>query len=421
VDILESIDRLDLSTLVRAGDLVVCGQGLAEPVTLTRALVRQRRTLGEVRLFVGPTFSDSFTAGHTDGLRFVSWCATGGNAALRDAGALDILPTHYSMLDRLFAEGTLQADVVLLLVSEPDADGRWNLGLVADYTIAAARRARTVILEISDRVPWVYGAELPADVSPALAIRSGRPPQVLARRRLEAVTEQERAMAAHACALIPDGATIELGIGSLPELVLDGLRHRRDLGIHSGAIGDGVAELMQAGVITNRRKPIDPGISVAGLLMGGRALLDYAHRNARLQLRPPSYTHDAARLAAMPDFYAVNGAIEADLTGQVNAESIGGRYVGAVGGMVDFTRGGNASPGGRAIVLLPSTARGGTVSRIVPELADGTVTIARSDAGTIVTEWGVADLRGKTLRERAAALAAISHPKFRDALHHHGR
>lgn len=416
MQMLDKAGDLDFSAYVREGDMVVCTQALAEPVALTQELVRQRHAIGHFGLFIGPGYARTFLPEHGDRISFLSYCATANNRPLMTAGVLDIVPTHYSELPAMFATGRQPADVAILLVSEPDAQGRFNLGINVDYGVAAARRARTVILEISDRVPWVYGAELPEDIRPTVAVRTGREPLVMKRAGLDEVSDAERAIARHVCALVPDGATVEMGIGALPDLVMDGLRGRRDLGLHSGVITDAVVDLMQSGAMTNARKPLDAGVAVAGLLIGSRRLFDFAHRNSAVRLMPPEYTHGVGVARQLPNFYALNGAMEIDLSGQVNSESVSGRYVGAIGGQVDCTRCGNASPGGRAVIMLSSVSRDGSASRIVPKLDDAVVTTARSDAGTIVTEWGVAELRGKSLRERATALIAVAHPDFRSEL-----
>ena len=415
--VLEGAAALDFATIVRPGDTVVCAQGLAEPTVLTRRLAIQRHEIGgRFTLFLGPSYAGTFTREHADRISFRSYCGTGGNGALQAQGLLDIVPAHYSALPGLFADRTLAADVVLLTAGEPDARGRFNLGLNCDYVIDAARHARAVVVEVSRRIPWVFGAELPEDVRVTHVVRTNREPLHLASKSLKAATDQERAIARQACALVPDGATIELGVGLLPDLVLQGLRDKKDLGFHSGVIGDGLVDLIEAGVVTNARKPIDTGISVGGLLMGGRRLLDFADRNPNILLRSGAYTHAIGVLSEIPDLVALNGAIEVDLTGQVNSETIEGRYVGAVGGQVDFTRGGGASKGGVGVIMLASTAAGGKASRIVPRLADAVVTTPRSDVDAVVTEFGVARLRGKSLKERAEALIAIAHPEFRAVL-----
>ena len=414
--VLDTASTLGLSTIIRPGDTVVCAQGLSEPIALTSALTRQRTSIGRFTVWLGPTYADTFRCLHGDVIAFRSWCGTGGNSALHAAGILEIVPAHYFELPRLFADGTLQSDVVLLSASEPDRDGRFNLGLACDYVIEAARRARAVIVEVSDRIPWVFGAELPEDIRPTHLLRTGRMPLELDRSNIAASTEQERAIARNACSLVTDGATIALGTGKLPELVLQSLRQHSDLGVHSGVIGEGIVDLVKAGVVSNTRKPIDTGVSVGGLLVGGPRLHEFAHRNPAVMLRSSSYTHDISVLREIPNFITLNGAIQVDLTGQVNAEVLHGRYSGAVGGQVGFIRGAAASIGGVAAVMLSSSGQKGNVSRIVPRLDDGVVTTPRSDVDAVVTEWGVARLRGKSLRQRAEALIAVAHPDLRDEL-----
>ncbi len=378
--------------------------------------MQQRAELGPIGLFIGPTLAGTFKPEHSDSIGFTSWCGTGQNAVLSAAGVLDIVPAHYSDLPILFAQGLLASDVVLLTLSEPDKDGRFNLGLVNDYIIAAARRARLVIAEVNDRVPWVYGAELPADIVPDVVLTTHREPTALPEVCIEDATEAERIIAGRVATLIPDGATLALGIGTLPDLILQRLRDHRDLGIHSGAIGNGIVDLVQAGVITNAKKPTAKGVSVASILMGGPRLLAFAHRNRAIRLGPIAETHDIDALRAIPDLFAITSVVEVDIFGQVNAESVNGKYIGAVGGQVDFVKGANGSRGGHSIMILPSTTRDNSASRIVTRLTTGTVTTARSDVDLIVTEFGIAALRGKSLCERIGAMVAIAHPDFRQEL-----
>ena len=413
---LDNPAELDFTAIVRPGDVVVCEQGLSEPHALTAALIEQRHEIGRFEMFLGPSYTRSFRPEHGDAIWFRSWCGTGGNSALHAAGKLDIVPSSYSDLPQQFADGVQRADVVLLSVGEPDGNGRFNLGLTCDYAIDAARRARAVVVEVSEHLPWVFGAELPSDIHPTHVLRSGRKPPQLDAANIDNASEQEQAIARNACSLVVDGATISLGVGKLPELVLRGLMDRRDLGVHSGVIGDGILDLIAAGVVTNHLKPIDTGSSVGGLLVGSPRLHAFAHRNPALLLRSSSYTHSNAILRKIPNFISLNGAIEIDLTGQVNAEMRNGRYSGAVGGQLDFIRGAAASAGGVSVIMLASTGDGGKASRIVPRLNDVVVTTPRSDVDAVATEWGVARLRGKSLRERANALIAIAHPDFREEL-----
>jgi acetyl-CoA hydrolase len=230
----------------------------------------------------------------------------------------------------------------------------------------------------------------------------------------------ERAIAGNIAQYIEDGTTIEMGIGAIPDAVLAGVEDRRDLGIHSGLIGDRVAELMERGIITNARKPIDTGFTTAGTLRGTKRLYDFAHKNRAIKLFTLMHTHRAEILSQLDKIVAINSAIEVDLTGQVNAEVADGAHIGAVGGQGDFVRGAQMAAHGRSIIALPSTARRGKVSRIVPRLS-GPVTTARSDADLFVTEHGVADLRGQPLDARIPRMIAIAHPDFREALEREAR
>jgi acyl-CoA hydrolase len=226
----------------------------------------------------------------------------------------------------------------------------------------------------------------------------------------------ERAVAETVARLVPDRATLQLGIGGIPDALPGALRDKRGLGLHCGIIGDGAVDLVEAGIVDNRHKEIDPGMTVAMMLVGTERLYRWADRNPRLSVRRPSYTHDAATLAQLRRLIAINSAIEIDLTGQVNAETVDGRHLGFVGGQVDYARAALRAPEGRSILALPSTTRDGKRSRIVARLADGVVTTARSDADTVVTEHGIAELAGLTVAERARALIAIAAPAFRAPL-----
>jgi acetyl-CoA hydrolase len=230
------------------------------------------------------------------------------------------------------------------------------------------------------------------------------------------IGEIEQTIAAHVARYIEDGSTIQIGVGGIPDAVMAVIGDRRDLGFHSGLINDRVADLMERGVVTNARKPIDTGITTAALLVGTDRLYRFAHKNRSIRLFTYDHTHRAEILCRLDKFVAINSAIEVDLTGQVNAEIANGDYIGGTGGQGDFVRGAQLAARGRSIIALPATARDGTISRIVPQLRDSIVTTPRSDADVIVTEFGAAELRGRTMAERARRLAAISHPNFRAPL-----
>jgi acyl-CoA hydrolase len=401
----------DLTRYIRPGDTVVWGQACAEPRTLTEALVAQRAALPGVRCFLGIPCTETVRPEHADHLRFTSYSGAGANQALLQAGALDILPCHYSALPGILSAGPLRADVVMLLLPPARPDGRYGLGICADYVAAVIGQARVVIAEVSDQVPDVgCGPSLAADDVDVVVHTSRLPAEHHGSRPAGQI---EAAIAGHVAGLVSDGATLQVGIGSMPSAVLPALADHCDLGVHSGMITDAVADLIEAGAVTGARKAIDNGLVVTGFLLGTRSLLAHAARNRAVCLRETSYTHDPAVLAAQHQFTAINGAIEVDLAGQINTEVIRGRYVGAVGGAADFMRGAARSPGGLAITVLPSTA--GEYSRIVPRLA-GPASIACSDAGVIVTEHGVADLRGIALPERRERVLAIADPAHREAL-----
>jgi acyl-CoA hydrolase len=407
---ISDIGSVDLDRYIRPGDLVVWGQGCAEPLSLTEVLADQREQLGGVRCFTGISRSSAVRVENCDYLSFVSYSAAGANRALAAAGALDILPAHYSELPRILGHGPLRADVLFLSLPPAGPDGTFGLGLGADYPATLIGQARTVIAEINDQIPDVGGHRRVPRGEIDVFVHVSRPPPEYP---MAPAGRIEDAIAGHIAAMIPDGATIQLGIGTIPSAVASLLRGHRDLGIHSGVITDAVADLITAGVVTGARKSVDPGIVVAGFLMGSRPLITLAARDRSIELRDTRYTHDPAVLAAQDRLVAINSATEVDLTGQVNSETAAGRYVGAVGGATDFLRGAARSKGGVPVIALPSTA--GPASRIVARLS-GPASQARADAGVIVTEYGIADLRGLTLSQRQEQMLAIAHPDHRAAL-----
>ncbi len=402
---------LDLAKLIRPGDGVLWGQGTAEPQTLVEAFLAQRAAYRGASVFLGINYSGAVRVEHADALRFTAYCGTLHNRKLIDAGAADVLPVAYSRFGQLIRDARIPADVVLIQVSPPNAQGEHSLGMSAEYLIPALERARVVIAEINDQIPWTYTERRLRAEDFALSIRSSRPPALGA---AGTAGDLERRVGAHAAGFIPDGATLEFGIGALPDAILAALSDRRDLGVHSGSLGDGVVDLARRGVITNARKPIDTGKTIGGVLLGTRKLFDFVDRNPAVELRSSDYTHGPQVLAQLPNFVAINSAVEVDLTGQVNGEVANGSYVGAVGGAPDFVRAANVSPGGVSLICLPSSV-GTKASRIVARLS-GPVSTPRSEAAVFVTEQGAADLRGLPLRARVARMLEIAHPDFREAL-----
>ena len=401
---------LDLARFIRPGDTVAVAQGATEPLTLTEALVAQSAQLGAIRVFIGAMYSDTFAPEAAPGFRYASYGALASNLRLARAGRLEIVPCHYSQLPWLLASGPVKADVVMLALS-PAVGGVMTLGAAHGFALAATTRARAVLAEVNDRMPWVHGGELPAGFRIDAVVRTSRP---LPRYPVSRVGEVERQVAANVVGLIPDGATLQFGIGTIADAVLGALAGHRDLGLHTGMLSESVLPLLERGVVTNRLKAIDTGVTVNGIFIGDEALYRHIDRNPAVRLAGPEYTHAIATLARIPGFVSVNSAVEVDLWGNVNAEVAGGAYVGGVGGQLDFVRGAAAAPGGRAIIALPSVSRDGKTSRIVARCA--AVTTPAADADTIVTEWGVAELRGVSYEERAQRIAAIAHPAFRDTL-----
>jgi acetyl-CoA hydrolase len=403
-------ESLDLASLIRPAETVVCGQACAEPLTLMETLVAQRASLNGTRVFVGASFARTFQPEHTDCLKFTSFGALGTNRALAKAGALAIVPCHVAQLGPYFTNGTLPCDVLFVQLAPASTNGRYSFGATADCLAAAAARARLVVAEINDQAPRTFGEAGLTEADIDIAIHTSRPlPQLTA----AAAGHTEQQMAAHAAAYINDRAVLQLGIGAAPDAILRLLTDRRDLAVHSGMIGDMIVLLIECGAITNAHKPIDTGITVTGALIGTDKLYKWSHNNPKLAVRAATHTHAEHVLAQFPTLVTINTAVQVDLTGQVNAEQIGDDYLGGIGGQADFVRAGHRAPNGHAIIALPATAK--ARSRIVPCLTTG-VTTPRCDVDVVVTEFGAAELRGATLAERAKRIIAIAHPDFREAL-----
>jgi acyl-CoA hydrolase len=403
---------LNLSAFLRPGDRIVWGQACGEPTTLVETLIAQADSIGRLSAFAATSFSGILTAEAAQKLDLSSMGAIGALRTVAATGRLGIVPCHVSQVGPLIEQGLIGCDVAFLQLSPPDAGGNHSFGLINDFVQAAVTKARVVIAEVNERVPFTLGdAVLPA-ARLDCAVHVARVPVEVPPAQ---VSESDLAIAKTVAGYIEDGAVIQVGIGAVPDAILRLLRDRRDLGVHSGMIGDGLVDLVEAGVVTNARKPIDPGTSVTGALIGTRRLFDFADHNPKIGMRNSSYTHNEAVLSRLTRLVTINSAIEVDLTGQVNAEQSGAQYLGGTGGQVDYVRAGGRSPGGHSIIALPATAKGGKLSRIAAALS-GPVTTARSEADVIVTEFGAAELKGQTLAERARRMVRIAHPDFRDEL-----
>ncbi len=405
------IGELDLRDWVRPGDRILWGQAAAEPLCLTEALVAQRARLGGVTVFLTLSLTDTLRPEHADYIRFQGLGGLGSNRRLTKAGLLDPYPAHLSNFVDALASGKFRIDVALVQLAGPDADGNFSAGIDHCFTTELIQAARLTIAEVNAAAPVTTGA---APIRPGqldVVVRSSRPLPELA---WDPPTDADLRIADHVVELVPDGATVQVGIGAVPSAIVRGLHSRCDLGIHTGMISDPVMDLMCSGAVSNERKPVDTGMSTACVLLGSQQLYRQA-AGAALTLRSGRHTHALEVLAQLPAFTAINSAVQIDLSGQVNAEFVAGSYVGAVAGQVDFVRGARMSRGGRSITVLRSRTRRG-LPRIVSALADGIVTTARSDIDTVVTEWGVAELAHLTVSERARALIAIAHPEDRAEL-----
>lgn len=397
------------SEFVAPGDGVWWGQAAAEPRPLVDALLAQSAQVGPIRAFTGLSWNTRLTRDLPDEICLQSYGGLGELRHLSRGGRLEVIPCHYSALPRLFAERRLPGDVGLVQVSPPDADGRCSLGIGVDYVADAIAHTPTLIAEINEQMPATIGTEgIPIDRFAATITTDRTLPEDPSR----APDEVDHQIAGHIAALVDDGDTVQLGVGSTGAAVLDALAGHQDLGVHTGMVTDGLMRLIDKGVLSGRNKEIDPGVVVAGTALGSAELY---RRIPELPTRflPVSYTHAPQILSQLASLVSINFAVEVDLYGQVGAEVSGGVYVGAIGGQVDFTRAA-ALTGKRSIIALRSTF--GDRSTIKRHLGGGVVTTGRADVDIVVTEHGVAHLRGCSIDERGRRLAAIAAPQFRDEL-----
>jgi 4-hydroxybutyrate CoA-transferase len=405
----------DALARVRSGARVFVHGAAATPTPLLEALCR-RSDLEGVRLYHlhtnGPChFTDPAHAG-----RFRSVSLFTGHPARKavEEGRADFVPVFLSDIPALFTTRRIPLDAALLQLSPPDDHGICTLGTSVDTAKAAAQSASVLIAEINARMPRTHGnTAVPLDRLDAFVLTDRPLP--------EAEGAPEGAVEARIgeliAGLVEDGSTLQMGIGAIPDAALRRLHHKHDLGIHTEMFSDGVIDLIEHGVVTNQRKKVHAGRSVTSFMMGSRRLYDFVHDNLTVELHPCDRTNDTSLIRKNDRVVAINSAIEIDLTGQVCADSIGHTIFSGIGGQMDFIRGAALSPGGKAIIALPSTAAKGALSRIVPALKPGAgVVTTRGHVHWVVTEHGAIDLHGMTLRERGEALISLAHPDFRAEL-----
>ena len=402
--------------VVESGQRVCIHNGCAEPIELVKALTRRGPLLKDVELVHLATMGVAdYSLPEYEGHFRTNALFIGGNVrrAVQE-GRGDYTPIFLSEIEGLISAGQLPVDVALLQCTPPDPYGYMSLGASVDISLTVAQHARHVIVEINDQVPRTLGDAFLHVSRVDAFVETSHP---LAEYPQHEVTEQHRAIARNVATLIPDGATIQTGIGGIPEATLALLKNHKDLGIHSEMVPDGAIELIQTGVVNGERKTLHPNKIISGFVLGTKKLFDFINNNPIFEFHPTAYCNDPFIIARNDRMVAINSAIEVDLTGQVCSDSMGQTPYSGIGGQVDFLRGAARAKGGIPIIALPSTAKKGTVSRIATMLQPGAgVVTSRGDVHYVVTEHGVAYLHGKTLRQRAEALIQIADPKFRGEL-----
>lgn len=409
-------DAAEALKAVKSGDRVYIHPGCAEPETLVEALVARKDDLQDVEIthlltmgtapYVAPGMEKHFR--HRA-------LFTGGNVRKAvNEGRADYVPVFLSEIPGLFTDGTLPIDVALIQVSPPDEHGFCSFGVGIECTKTAAENARVVIAEMNRQTPRTLGDSFIHVHKLTHIVPVDRPMIELPRVRMSELHSQ---IGANVAGLVQDGATLQMGIGGIPDAVLFHLSGKKDLGVHTEMFSDGVIELVMKGIINNEKKTLHQGKIIASFVLGSRALYDFIDNNPICEFHPSQYVNDPFVVAQNDNMVAINSAIQVDLTGQVCSDSIGYSVYSGFGGQVDFIRGAARSKGGKPIIALPATAKDDTVSRIVLHLDEGAgVVTSRADVHYVVTEFGVAHLYGRSIRERATALIQIAHPKFRDEL-----
>lgn len=401
---------------IKSGDSIYIQSNAANPIPLADALTRRAPELKNVEIFhiltMGPAlysekeYKDSFK---------VHALFIGQN--VREAvneGRADYTPLFLSEIPSMFESGRLPLDVCLIQVSPPDEHGYCSYGVSVDCTIAARKQASLVIAEVNKQMPRTLGRSFVHASKLDYVVETDRPIPEHVPKPLDDVS---MAIGRNVASLVEDGATLQLGIGSIPDAVLQNLRDKKNLGVHSEMFSDGVLDLVEAGVITCNKKTVLPGKIAVSFVMGTKRLYDFVNNNPLIEFQTTDFINDPVIISQNHKMTAINSALQVDLSGQVCSDSVGIQLYSGFGGQVDFIRGAARSKGGKPIIAIPSTAKHGEISRIVTHLSKGSgVVTSRADVHYIVTEYGIADLYGKNLKSRAESLIAIAHPKFRDRL-----
>lgn len=407
--------------LIKSGDKVVLTHAVSEPLVLLDAMVANANDYRDVEIscmvnlgkgeFTKPEYKDCF--------KFNGWFLSACTRSCVAEKRGDFTPVFFHEVPNYIRRDIFHVDVCLAMVSPPDEHGYCNLGVSADYSVQAIRSAKTAIAQINDQVPVTYGDTF-IHISEFVACVEHSQP--LPDLKLPHIGEVELTIGKNCATLVPDGATLQLGIGAIPDAVLQSLKDKKNLGIHSEMISDGVVDLYEAGVINNTQKSINKGKMIVTFLMGTKRLYDFAHQNPVLEMRTVDYVNSPIVIAQNSNMICINSALSVDFMGQIVSECIGDMQFSGVGGQVDFMRGAAMAidQKGKGIIAMPSVTvkKDGTmISKITGCVQQGAaVTTSRQDADYVVTEYGIAELKGKTLRQRAKNLIAIAHPKFREEL-----
>lgn len=406
----------DAIGVVSNGDTIVVPTAVGETPALLTALSDARRNFRNVRVsqILPVRKYDYFDPETTDCVRHIAYFFSGISRAGGQEGWTDFIPANFSELPDLLHRHLLPADVVFSMASPMDEHGYFSLSLGVDYTMAAIEKARAVVLEVNPNVPFANG-NCHIHISQIAALTESDDP--ILEVGLPKIGPVQEAIGRYVADMIPDGATLQIGYGGIPDAVVMQLTDKHDLGVHTEMIGDGIMSLVEAGVVTNRKKNYLPGKMVATFALGSKKLYQFLHRNPSVEMHPVDFTNDPYLAGKNDNLHAINATMQIDFMGQCGSESLGSAPYSGTGGQTDFVRAANRSNGGKAFIVLPSTAKHDTISRIVPTLSAGThMSTTKNDINYVVTEHGVAQLRGKTARQRCEALISIAHPDFRGEL-----
>ncbi len=401
---------------IKNGDFIIVPTGVGEPPTLLTALSEQRRRFQGVKvaqiLAVRKYgYIDPETVDHVRHVAFFFGAATRAGG---QQGWIDFIPSYFSEMPSLIERGQIPADVVFSMASPMDQHGYFSLSLGADYTMAAIAKARAVVLEVNPNVPFANGNCHIHISQVTTLIESDEPVTEVGLPKIGPVQE---AIGKYVADMIDDGSTLQIGYGGIPDAVVMQLTHKHDLGIHTEMIGDGILTLLESGAITNRKKTYLPGKMVATFALGSKKLYQFMNRNPALEIHPVDFTNDPYLASKNDNLMTINATLQIDLLGQCGSESLGHLPYSGTGGQADFVRAANRSRGGKSFIVLPSTAKDDSITRIVPTLTPGThVSTSKNDINYVVSEFGVAQLRGKSAKQRAQEMISIAHPNFRAEL-----